>query len=92
MLVSKSASPFGGREGAHPKGSTALGEGGYFNHHPFSKMLTTSLAIVSLTFVALTPVMTRYRGFFSGKVSAFGFSAQITVDGRRKDDPTDSDS
>lgn len=40
-------------------------------------------AIASFTAAALVPVLTRYPGCVSGKVSVPGFKAEVTVDGRK---------
>jgi predicted PurR-regulated permease PerM len=47
---------------------------------PFLSGLTLA-AVVS---IALTPVLTRYRGYFSSKLSGLGFTAEVVVDGRKE--------
>jgi hypothetical protein len=51
------------------------------------QMTTTILSVLALAAsasVALTPILTGYRGQVIGKISGFGLSAEINVDGREK--------
>lgn len=40
------------------------------------------ITVVAATSIALIPILVGYRGCFSSKVSGFGFSAEVSVDGR----------
>jgi hypothetical protein len=49
--------------------------------------IVLAVAIFSYTATVLVPVLTRYPGCVSGKVSLFGFfKAESTVDGRKTED------
>jgi hypothetical protein len=66
----------------------ALGVGGavlFFT--AFTTMNTLSvLAIFAFVSVTLTPVLTGYRGRFSSKLSGFGFTAEVSINGREEAD------
>ena len=49
----------------------------------------STLAVAAAVSIALTPVLTGYRGRFSGKVSGFGFSAEVSIDGRSDQEDID---
>jgi hypothetical protein len=55
------------------------------NKKKMATSVLSALALVAFASVALTPILTGYRGQVIGKVSGFGFSAEINVDGREKD-------
>jgi hypothetical protein len=48
-----------------------------------------SLFIAATLFMSLTPILTGYRGFFNAKLSGFGFTAEVKVDGHKEDDKPD---
>ena len=49
----------------------------------------SALVIAAAVSIALTPVLTGYRGRFSSKVSGFGFSAEVSIDGRNDQEDVD---
>jgi hypothetical protein len=46
----------------------------------------SAIAAIVVVSIVLTPVFSRYSGFLSAKLKAFGMSAELVVDGRSLQD------